>query len=74
MLKPSSPAAGHLLAARHVTKSFGAFVANDDINFAIGAGELHALLGENGAGKSTFVKMIYGLLQPDGLTVSPTKD
>ena len=31
----------------------------------LGAGELHALLGENGAGKSTFVKMIYGLLQPD---------
>ena len=28
-------------------------------------GEIHALLGENGAGKSTFVKMVYGLLQPD---------
>ena len=65
MPKPSSPAAGHLLVARHVTKSFGTFVANEDINFSIGAGELHALLGENGAGKSTFVKMIYGLLQPD---------
>ena len=65
MPKPSSPAKDHLLVARHVTKSFGTFVANDDVNFTLGAGELHALLGENGAGKSTFVKMIYGLLQPD---------
>ncbi|MEC7706143.1 MAG: ATP-binding cassette domain-containing protein, partial [Pseudomonadota bacterium] len=65
MPKPSSPVKDHLLVARHVTKSFGTFVANDDVNFTLGAGELHALLGENGAGKSTFVKMVYGLLQPD---------
>ena len=54
-----------LLSGRRIRKSFGQFVANDDIDFTIKAGELHALLGENGAGKSTFVKMIYGLLQPD---------
>ena len=34
-------------------------------SFHINPGEIHALLGENGAGKSTFVKMVYGLLQPD---------
>ena len=62
--KPSLPAKDHLLVARHVTKSFGTFVANGDVNFTLGAGELHAFW-ENGAGKSTFVKMIYGLLQPD---------
>ena len=54
-----------LLEAEEVTKSFGDFTANDNVDFIIRAGEIHALLGENGAGKSTFVKMIYGLMQPD---------
>lgn len=54
-----------LLEAEKVTKRFGDFTANDDVDFTIRAGEIHALLGENGAGKSTFVKMIYGLMQPD---------
>ncbi|MEC8743617.1 MAG: ATP-binding cassette domain-containing protein, partial [Pseudomonadota bacterium] len=56
---------GYLLEARKVSKSFGDFTANDGIDFAIRPGEILALLGENGAGKSTFVKMIYGLLRPD---------
>ncbi|MGC6496326.1 MAG: ABC transporter ATP-binding protein [Candidatus Puniceispirillaceae bacterium] len=54
-----------LLTATGIFKHFGDFTANDDVSFSIGRGEIHALLGENGAGKSTFVKMIYGLLQPD---------
>ena len=54
-----------LLAATGICKHFGDFTANDDVGFEIEAGEIHALLGENGAGKSTFVKMVYGLLQPD---------
>ncbi|MDG1031039.1 MAG: ATP-binding cassette domain-containing protein, partial [Alphaproteobacteria bacterium] len=54
-----------LLTARHISKRFGTFTANDDINFDIYAGEIHALLGENGAGKSTFVKLVYGLLSTD---------
>ena len=53
-----------LLESRNITKSFGSFIANDQINFDIFEGEIHGLLGENGAGKSTFVKMVYGLLEP----------
>ena len=54
-----------LFQAKSVTKKFGDFIANDKVDFSINAGEIHALLGENGAGKSTFVKMVYGVLQPD---------
>lgn len=54
-----------LFEAKEITKRFGDFTANDGVDFAIQAGEIHALLGENGAGKSTFVKMVYGVLQPD---------
>jgi heavy metal translocating P-type ATPase len=40
------------------------------VTFSIGEGEIHALLGENGAGKSTMVKMIYGLVRPDTGTMT----
>ena len=54
-----------VLEAQNIVKRFGAFTANDQINLHIQPGEILALLGENGAGKSTFVKMVYGLLSPD---------
>ena len=54
-----------ILRGQNLTKVFGEFKANDNVNFSIAKGEIHALLGENGAGKSTFVKIIYGLLKPD---------
>jgi ABC-type uncharacterized transport system ATPase subunit len=64
--RPSrNPSRSVLLKATGICKHFGDFTANDDVSFSIGEGEIHALLGENGAGKSTFVKMVYGLLQPD---------
>ncbi|WP_375174549.1 ABC transporter ATP-binding protein [Pseudooceanicola sp.] len=54
-----------LLSIRGLTKAYPGVVANDDVSFDILPGEVHALLGENGAGKSTMVKMIYGLVKPD---------
>jgi len=48
-----------------VSKSFGATVAVDDVSFSIDMGSVHALLGENGAGKSTIVKMLSGLVRVD---------
>ena len=53
------------LVARGVSKSFGGVQALDGVDFAADAGEVHALLGENGAGKSTFIKILTGAVAPD---------
>ena len=52
------------LELRDITKRFGAIVAVDKVNFSIAKGEVLALLGDNGAGKSTVVKMISGATSP----------
>ncbi|MCI1955912.1 MAG: ABC transporter ATP-binding protein [Oscillospiraceae bacterium] len=49
----------------HITKKFSKVVANDDVSLSIGKGEVVALLGENGAGKSTIMKILYGLYRAD---------
>jgi ribose transport system ATP-binding protein len=49
----------------NLRKAFGATIAVDDVSFAIPKGSVHALLGENGAGKSTIVKLLSGLIMPD---------
>ena len=49
----------------NVSKQYPAVKANDSVNLKVQPGEIHAVLGENGAGKSTMMKMIYGAVRPD---------
>lgn len=58
------------LAAHSLRKRFGATQALDGASFAVALGEIHALLGENGAGKSTIVRVLSGLTRPDEGSVS----
>lgn len=50
---------------RNITKCFARVVANKDVSFSINRGQVLALLGENGAGKSTIMKILYGLYRAD---------
>lgn len=53
------------LKIEHICKSFPGVQALNDVSFEIGSGEIHALVGENGAGKSTTMNMIMGVFAPD---------
>lgn len=53
----------------HVSKYFAKVVANKDVSLTVHAGEVVALLGENGAGKSTIMKILYGLYGKDEGTI-----
>lgn len=57
------------LRARGVSKRFGAVNALNGVDFVLEAGEVHALLGVNGAGKSTFIKILSGVYQKDEGTI-----
>ena len=54
-----------LLQTFAISKRFGGIVALDGVHFAAERGEVHAILGENGAGKSTFIQILGGSLAPD---------
>lgn len=56
----------YLLEMNHITKIFPGTKALDDVSFNLKKGEIHAIVGENGAGKSTFIKVLTGVHQPDG--------
>jgi ABC-2 type transport system ATP-binding protein len=53
-----------------LTKRFGKFTAVDDVNFSVKQGEIFGFLGANGAGKSTTIRMLIGLLQPTSGTAT----
>lgn len=55
-----------MLDVSNVTKKYGKIKANDNISFTVSDGEIAVLLGANGAGKSTIIKCISGLLRFDG--------
>jgi inositol transport system ATP-binding protein len=58
-------AAEQILRVNSLSKSFFGVKALDNIHFDLKKGEVHALMGENGAGKSTFMKILIGLLKAD---------
>ncbi len=54
-----------MLEVSHISRSYGRFRAVDDVSFRIGQGEIVGLLGHNGAGKTTIMKMLSGYIETD---------
>jgi ABC-2 type transport system ATP-binding protein len=66
----ASPKPAPMIICQGLTKSFGSLKAVNDLNLAVGAGELFGFLGPNGAGKTTSIKMMTGLLRPSAGTAT----
>lgn len=60
------PESDIVLEGRGLSKRFGDLTAVDDVSVAVRRGQITVLLGENGAGKSTYIKMLNGTLKPNG--------
>ena len=54
-----------MLELRNITKTFGLVVANNDVSITVHRGTIHAIVGENGAGKSTIMRIAYGFYNAD---------
>jgi simple sugar transport system ATP-binding protein len=54
-----------MLVLSHITKTVGDVIANNDVSFTVNTGTIHAIVGENGAGKSTVMRIAYGFYNAD---------
>ncbi|HUR98353.1 MAG TPA: ABC transporter ATP-binding protein, partial [Pyrinomonadaceae bacterium] len=54
-----------MLELKNITKTFGTVTANDDVSITVHKGTIHAIVGENGAGKSTIMRIAYGFYNAD---------
>ncbi len=59
-----------MLELKNITKTFGSVVANKDVSIKVEPGEIHAIVGENGAGKSTVMLIAYGFYNADSGEIS----
>lgn len=59
-----------MITLDHVTRRFGEKVAVNDVSFSVAPGEIFSLIGANGSGKTTIIKMIAGILLPNDGTIS----
>lgn len=53
-----------IVSVQHLSKQFGSFTAVDDLSFTVEAGDVYGFLGQNGAGKSTTIRMLMTLIAP----------
>ncbi|HEY5468980.1 MAG TPA: ABC transporter ATP-binding protein [Bacteroidales bacterium] len=54
----------NVISVKNLVKKFGSFIANDNLNFEVAAGEIFGFLGANGAGKTTTIRILSGLSKP----------
>lgn len=54
-----------IVEMKNIVKTYGSVIANDNVSLHLNEGEILAIIGENGAGKSTIMKILYGLEKPD---------
>ena len=52
----------NILSVKNIIKTYPGVIAINDVSFDVEEGEIHALIGENGAGKSTTIRLILGIV------------